>query len=158
MSFVCIPEVHGGVTRIWFIVWGDLEQVLSHGSETEWQSSYLSFSFAFFHFTQSVESLIVVMAVMDMCPHIIKRVGPVSSVHSSSTGPVGQNPPRSCQKLGQTLLGIGDAGRRTGTVRRHTMIILVNSTMPYSQLAVMKFVTKLFLTESQTIFCHYSLT
>lgn len=34
-----ISEFHTGVTRIWFFIWGDLEQVLSHGSETEYKSS-----------------------------------------------------------------------------------------------------------------------
>lgn len=34
-SSLGVSVIHAGVTRIWFVIRGDLEQVLSHGSDTE---------------------------------------------------------------------------------------------------------------------------
>lgn len=57
------------------------------------------------------ESLAVLMAVFDRRQYIIKKDGPVSLAHFSSTEPAGQNPLQSCQTPGQTPLGTGDAGK-----------------------------------------------
>lgn len=62
-----------------------------------------------FSLSSTVKCLALLVAVTDRCPCFIKRVGPVSSIHSSSTEPAGQNPPLSYQTLGQTPLETGDA-------------------------------------------------
>lgn len=109
-----ISEVHAGVTRIWFVIWGDLEQVLSHGSETEQKSTYL-----FHPLQQSVRPLALVMAVFNGRPYVVKTVGPVSWARFSSTEPADQNHPQTCRTLGGTPLGTGDAEN----TRRNTVII-----------------------------------
>lgn len=72
---------------------------------------------------QSVKSLAPLMTVLNRRPHVIKTVGPVSWAHFSSTEPAGRNPPRSCQTLGQTLLGTGDA-ENTRIQSRDTAVAL----------------------------------
>lgn len=79
------------------LVWGGLEQFLSHGSETSVEEVLIQFI------------LHIVRQVSIFNSAVIKRVWPVSWVHFFSTKPVCQIPPRSCQTLGQTLLVTNDA-------------------------------------------------